>query len=554
MAATLSGVFNLQQFTDAGDPLASGRLYTYSPGTTTKKTAYTESTGSTAHTYTSDGAGGEYIALDSRGEIPAPLFLTSGGYDLCLKTSAGVTVWTRRAYGAGDGSDTLRTDLADATSAAKGAGLVAFDPDLAYASGTLGKKAQEWVSVLDYGADPTGVALSNSAFDLAKAKCKTLLLPPGTYRLEGWTAQDVRLIGMRTHGANDGANEQTVIEGSGDLLVGANNFAMENLVIRNSSAGTRGKLITCAAMDTKLGPFVQVHFRKATYHVYAADTTKTLVGVEFDRCRFSDASVYSRYYEHALFGYEETACYTQSNKRGLFIRACSTALLTGVFELHEEGAVYVENTVSATDAIRGLKFQNIHFEANGSTTPTADVTINVTPSLARISFDSCGFYLPTVAGVVNLSSNTNLRILHQNCTDIVFGNVAAGTIITALNPKQAGQTNGVYVQGGNIGTGGWVFATGGFVALDNISTTITGSPTPTSIAMPAAGSARFVLVCDSTTEGASMLMLTNTAVTTIGASTLSNIAWTISGGFLHGNTTGGASSRVLFFNYIATGQ
>ena len=97
MTASLSGVFNLQCLTDAG-LLASGyRLYTYTNGTTTKKTAYTDRAGLVAHTYTSDGSGGQYIALNSRGELPAPLYLTAGPYDLCLKTAAGATVWTRRA-------------------------------------------------------------------------------------------------------------------------------------------------------------------------------------------------------------------------------------------------------------------------------------------------------------------------------------------------------------------------------------------------------------------------------------------------------------------------
>jgi hypothetical protein len=97
MTASLSGVYSTQQFTDAGLPASGYRLYTYSYGTTTQKVAYTDAAGSVAHTYTSDGSGGSYIALNARGELPAPLYLTTGSYDLCLKTAAGATVWTRRA-------------------------------------------------------------------------------------------------------------------------------------------------------------------------------------------------------------------------------------------------------------------------------------------------------------------------------------------------------------------------------------------------------------------------------------------------------------------------
>lgn len=124
MAASLSGVYNLQNFTDLGVLAAGYRLYTYAAGTTTQKTAYTDPAGAVPHTYTNDGLGGQYIALNARGELPAPLFLTSGDYDIALKTAAGVTVWTRRAIGSNDASLSVLTDLANATDTAKGDALI----------------------------------------------------------------------------------------------------------------------------------------------------------------------------------------------------------------------------------------------------------------------------------------------------------------------------------------------------------------------------------------------------------------------------------------------
>jgi hypothetical protein len=109
--ASLSGVFNLQEFSDLGALAAGYRLYTYAPGTTTLKIAYTDAAGAIPHTYTNDGLGGQYIALNARGELPAPLFLLTGGYDITLKSAAGVTVWTRRAIGGSDSSDALRTEM-----------------------------------------------------------------------------------------------------------------------------------------------------------------------------------------------------------------------------------------------------------------------------------------------------------------------------------------------------------------------------------------------------------------------------------------------------------
>ena len=43
-------VLNAFQYLDSnGDPLSSGKVYTYEPGTTTKKTTYTDATETTAN-------------------------------------------------------------------------------------------------------------------------------------------------------------------------------------------------------------------------------------------------------------------------------------------------------------------------------------------------------------------------------------------------------------------------------------------------------------------------------------------------------------------------
>lgn len=152
--ASLSGVFNLQEFTDLGDLGASYRLYTYAPGTTALKVAYTDAAGTIPHTYTPDGLGGQYIALNVRGELPAPLFLSDGGYDIALKSIAGVTVWTRRATGGSDYASDALVDLSNSTDGSKGAGQIGFDDDLAYPAGSLGN----WLSSLtkDGGAGFVG--------------------------------------------------------------------------------------------------------------------------------------------------------------------------------------------------------------------------------------------------------------------------------------------------------------------------------------------------------------------------------------------------------------
>lgn len=164
MSASQSGVFNLQQFTDLGAPLVGGRLYTYEYGTTTQKTAYTDHAGLVPHTYTSDGLGGQYIALNSRGELPAPLYLSGGSYDLALKTSAGATVWTRRA-------DPV-WDIANDLSTSSGASLLGF---IQSGYGAVARSAQdkmrESVSVEDFGAVCDGVTDDSASVQLAVNYC-----------------------------------------------------------------------------------------------------------------------------------------------------------------------------------------------------------------------------------------------------------------------------------------------------------------------------------------------------------------------------------------------
>jgi len=73
-----------QQFFDAnGDPLASGKVYTYAAGTSTPKDTYT--------TYTGGTANANPVILDARGE--ATIFW-DGAYKVVLKDSTDATIWT----------------------------------------------------------------------------------------------------------------------------------------------------------------------------------------------------------------------------------------------------------------------------------------------------------------------------------------------------------------------------------------------------------------------------------------------------------------------------
>lgn len=135
-----------QQFTagrykswlDSGQPNAGGRLYTYASGTTTFKAAYTDATLATPCTYTSDGVGGQYIALDARGE--AAIWLGAGAYSFAPKTAAAVGM--TGTDGVEDAESTafasMLAILSNTTDPTKGAGAPTFVSTLNYAAGTIG--------------------------------------------------------------------------------------------------------------------------------------------------------------------------------------------------------------------------------------------------------------------------------------------------------------------------------------------------------------------------------------------------------------------------------
>lgn len=76
-----------QFFNNNGVILSGGKLYTYAAGTTTPQTAYTSSSGVTAHT--------NPIILDSAGRVPGgEIWINSPPYKFVLNTSADVLIAT----------------------------------------------------------------------------------------------------------------------------------------------------------------------------------------------------------------------------------------------------------------------------------------------------------------------------------------------------------------------------------------------------------------------------------------------------------------------------
>lgn len=222
-----SGVYNLQSLTSVGALGVGMRLYTYTAGTTTHKTAYTDSAGAVAHTYTSDGSGGQYIAMDARGELPAPLYLTSGAYDLALKTAAGATVWTRQA-------DPVGADLA----ASGGAASIGFlQSGTGAVSRTVQSKLREVVSVKDFGAVGDGVTDDTAAIQAALTAHNDVYMPAGLFNAG---ATLTLRSGQRLFGAGK-YNTKIKKTFNGDLITAAAGISIEGIWFEGDGATRTGR-------------------------------------------------------------------------------------------------------------------------------------------------------------------------------------------------------------------------------------------------------------------------------------------------------------------------
>lgn len=182
-----------QQFFDNnGNPLSGGKLYSYEAGTTTPKATYTTSAGNVAHT--------NPIVLDSAGRVSSgEIWLTSGAnYKFSLFTSTDVLIatWDNIPALVADaaylpytpGANSLLTSttvagaLDDLSDESSGASVIGYNQgDSGAVNRTVEARLQDFVSVADFGADPTGVADSRQAIiDAINASTK-IYFPPGTY-------------------------------------------------------------------------------------------------------------------------------------------------------------------------------------------------------------------------------------------------------------------------------------------------------------------------------------------------------------------------------------
>jgi hypothetical protein len=195
-----------QLFDDSGIPLAGGKIYTYTAGSSTPQATYTTSAGNIAHS--------NPIVLDANGRVPNEVWLTQGiDYKFIIKTSAEVLIGTYdNLQGINDIQAQITAieagifaDLADTSNVAKGDALIGFkQANMAGVyTGAVGqtvhRKLQEIVSVFDFMTTVqiqdvqarTSLVDVQSAINAAFAAViangsGTLYFPRGTYYVSGY--------------------------------------------------------------------------------------------------------------------------------------------------------------------------------------------------------------------------------------------------------------------------------------------------------------------------------------------------------------------------------
>jgi hypothetical protein len=170
MTYYLAPIFNgVQQFTNAGLVLAGGKIFTYIAGTSTQATTYRDNTGGVANA--------NPIILDSSGRVPSSseIWLAGGQtYKFVLQDANGNVLATQdNLYGIND----LTSGFGSASSVAYIQGTTGA------VSRTVASKLQESISVIDFGADPTGATDSTIAFRNCSAACALSAVSGGTSRM-----------------------------------------------------------------------------------------------------------------------------------------------------------------------------------------------------------------------------------------------------------------------------------------------------------------------------------------------------------------------------------
>lgn len=263
---------------DNGDPLSGGKLYTYSAGTTTPATVYTNSSGAIPHT--------NPIILDAAGRIPGgEIWIDySTQYKFVLYTSTNVLLGTY--------------DNIFVTDALSSAATLPYYPPFSGAvttNYTVANKLSQIISVKDFGATGDGLTDDTAALQSAASAVPsyaTLFFPAGTYLVSGqvtFTTSNIAVVGQKAKIVQTGANIKTLyfvnctdVEVSGLHIYGKGASDFNG---GNTSAGINGAALwfdTCTNLnvhDNFIENCAGGHIRSRYDGSYSRFTNNRIVGI-----------------------------------------------------------------------------------------------------------------------------------------------------------------------------------------------------------------------------------------------------------------------------------
>ena len=284
--AALTPVPKIQFFDANGHPLAGGKLYSYSAGTTTPLVTYTDQAGTSANT--------NPVILDARGE--ASVWLGTGSYKLRLTTATDVDIWTVDDIYS-EGALSMQELLSSA-----GSSLVGFIQSGTGATyRTVQSKLRDTVSVKDFGAVGDGVADDTAAFAAAIAAStgEIILDPTQTYavnlvitkrgtRINGRSGDNLSVAGAPIKNLIPHDPTKPVIQiGNDNSYVGG--VTIENLSIwSRSPSGTHGQIGLYLAggaygntvRNVQIGSSFSVHNLKLSGGATYANAYNQIIGLQ----------------------------------------------------------------------------------------------------------------------------------------------------------------------------------------------------------------------------------------------------------------------------------
>ena len=428
-----------QFFDNNGSILTGGKIYTYAAGTTTPQATYTTVSGGTAHT--------NPIILDAAGRVPGgEVWVTNGvTYKFLLKTSTDVLLGTYDNV-TGINDSTLLLAYEAAIAASSGSSLVGYLPaGTGAVATTVQAKLRERVSVLDFGADPTGTNPCQAAITAAIASLGTtggiVFFPVGTYKITAAVTLIKSAITLQGCGSGLGDAGASLLGATVINVVGVNfinvnstvvNFTMENMyVVSAVASGAALAIDSVGSINNLLMRSVYVQGMANALYVGA---TATIISAQIELCQF---------------GYN-------TNEHIKFLSGASinnVGFITTRFEPAGDGF----SLIKAVNIVGEMKFFNCVFESC-----LAKYAVDCGANAAAWSFIGCHFEnnagkvatVPTNGGCDVYIGNGASNVSFSGCsfsypqitTTNFYNIITAGTgKITASNNTILGQNRSGYL-------------------------------------------------------------------------------------------------------------